>query len=127
MVQKVWQVILIALVIVGLVLPNPQVLFAKSTDQKDTKKEAEVTNNEATMPASSEEEDVYVRTIVPLSQNEAETYSALSKESPALANLNAGKDDAVLGKDLLIALACICLILILISASQAGRDNEEDE
>ena len=54
---------------------------------------AEVQKNDATIPASSEKGDVYVRTVAPLSQNEAETYSALSKESKGLPNLKAGMSD----------------------------------
>lgn len=52
---------------------------------------AEVKKTETAKTTSSNNGDVYVQTVAPLSQNEAEAYSDLVKESPVLANLKAGE------------------------------------
>ncbi len=90
--------ILCALLVAGFVLLPSQWMKVQATE------------NATPTASSSEAGDIYVRTIAPLSQNEAETYSDLSKESLGLANLKAGEE-----KDPLVQLLVVCGILVLVA------------
>lgn len=86
----------------------------------------EATENATPMSSSSEKDNVYVRTVVPLNNDEVKTYNDLATKSPALANLNAGAPVAGLDSDLLVALGCIILIFIIVSAIQAQEEANKE-